>query len=432
MQVAVEESGVIERKLTISVPAEKIETEVAKRLKKVAKNARIHGFRPGKAPHSIIKKRYSPQVTDEVINETIHVSYTDALNQEKINPAGLVSIEPIPYESGKALTYIATIELFPQIPTPTLEGKTIEKPMVEVIDENVHEFLEDIRKRSADFVAKNGKSAVGDRLTIDFESKIKGELFEGDGVTDFSFVLGDEQMLAQFNAGLVGLNAGESKTIAFVFPENHGNPEVANKEAEFAVTVKSVEKPVLPALNDDFAKLIGVKEGGIEQMKQEIRTNLQQTLDVRIRHVLRERVLDALYVANDIETPKALVETAIDIAVKEVAEQLADRGLPADKINRDDYIDEAKKRVALALIVRAVAEKFKIEGDPEAVRAKVMELPTYSDESGGYAGWCRANTDTLKHIEAIEFEDQVVACLLETATVKQQNIPFKTFMSVAI
>ncbi|WP_423910005.1 trigger factor [Candidatus Spongiihabitans sp.] len=429
MQVSVEESGAIERKLSISVPSEKIDSEIAKRLLDVAKNARVPGFRPGKAPQNVIKKRYAPQVTNEVINETINASYRDALGQEKIIPAGLVSIDPTPYESGKEFQFVATVEVFPKIPSPTLEGKTIEKPMVAVTDEDIMQTLEDIRKRNANFVTKNEKSEKEDRLTIDFEGKIDGEVFENGSADDFVFILGAGQMLAQLDAGLVGLKAGETKTIAFTFPENYGDTEVAGKDVEFTVTVKVVEKPELSALDDDFAKSLGIKDGGIEKMKQEIGISLRRGLDSRMRAVMRDKVMNELYAANDIESPKALVEEEIERSVKAVTEQLIAQGLPTDKIDRNHYAEQAKKRVALGLIAREVIEKSKIEVDAQAIRARIVEMSANYESGEEYVKWHYADPERLKTIEAVVLEDQVIARMLETATVKEQKIPFKTFMN---
>jgi trigger factor len=430
MQVSVEESGVIERKLTISVPSEEIDAEVAKRLKDVAKNARIPGFRPGKAPQNVIKKRYSPSVTTEVINETINSSYRDALGQEKINPAGLVSIDPTPYEPGKELKYVATIELFPEIPSPTLAGRTIEKPVVEITAEDVIHTLEDIRKRNAGFVDRDGESVKDDRLTIDFEGTISGEPFEGGSASDFQFVIGAGQMLKEFDDGLVGVKSGDTRTIAFTFPENYGSEDIAGKEVEFVVTVKAVEMPELPPLDDDFAKTLGIQEGGIEKMKQEIEVSLNRELDTRMRSVLRDKVMDELYAVNDIESPKALVEEEIERSIQVVTEQMTRQGLPADNnIDRAQYADEARKRVALGLIARDVIEKCEIKVDADAVRARIVEMASSYEDEEEYVKWHYADPQRLQNIEGLVLEEQVVNRMLETATVKEQKVSFKQFMN---
>ena len=429
MQVSVEQSGAIERKLTISVPSEDIQSEVSKRLKDVARKAKIPGFRPGKAPQSVIAKRYTPQVTNDVISETLNSSYVDALAQEKIVPAGLVSIEPTPYEPGQDLQYVATIELFPEIPSPTLEGKTIEKPVVEVAEEDIIRTLEDIQMRNANFVEKEGAASQGDRLTIDFDGKIDGESFNGGSAEDFQFLLGEGQMLEQFDKGLDRAKAGDEKQIRFSFPEDYGSEEVAGKEVEFEVNVKLVEKSELPEMDDRFAKTLGITEGGIAKMKEEIKTNLQRELDSRFRVSMRDSVMNALHESNAFEVPKALVEEEITRSVNRVTEQMTSQGLPADNIDRDVYAEEAKRRVVLGLIAREIVEKAEIKPDQAALRARLEEMAQSYEDSEAYVNWHMSDAERVKNIEAMVMEDQIVEKMLETATVEEKEMLFKDFMN---
>ena len=429
MQVSVEQSGAIERKLTISVPSEDIQFEVSKRLKDVARKAKIPGFRPGKAPQSVIAKRYTPQVTNDVISETLNSSYVDALAQEKIVPAGLVSIEPTPYEPGQDLQYVATIELFPEIPSPTLEGKTIEKPVVEVAEEDITRTLEDIQMRNANFVEKEGAASQGDRLTIDFDGKIDGESFNGGSAEDFQFLLGEGQMLEQFDKGLDRAKAGDEKQIRFSFPEDYGSEEVAGKEVEFEVNVKLVEKSELPEMDDRFAETLGIAEGGIAKMKEEIKTNLQRELDSRFRVSMRDSVMNALHESNAFEVPKALVEEEITRSVNRVTEQMTSQGLPADNIDRDVYAEEAKRRVVLGLIAREIVEKAEIKPDQAALRARLEEMAQSYEDSEAYVNWHMSDAERVKNIEAMVMEDQIVEKMLETATVEEKEMLFKDFMN---
>ena len=429
MQVSVEESGAIERKLTISVPSEQIQVEIDKRLKNVARQARIPGFRPGKAPQNVIRKRYEPQVTHEVVSETINSSYMDALGQEKIMPAGLVSIDPTPYEPGKDLEYVATIELFPEIPSPTLDGQIIRKPIVEVTNEDVDRTLEDIRMRNADFEEKEGAAGKGDRLTIDFDGKIDGESFNGGSAEDFQFLLGEGQMLEEFDKGLDGSKAGETRQVEFSFPEDYGSEEVAGKDVEFDVTVKAVEKRVLPELDDKFAETLGIAEGGIEKMKQEIEENLKRELESRRRVTVRDRVMDALYDSNPIELPKALVEEEIDRSVEGMTEQLKSQGMPADNMNREMFTEEARRRVALGLIARDIVEKSEIKPDQDAIRSRLEEMAESYEDSEAYVNWHLSDPERVKHIEAVIIEEQIVEKMLETATVEDEALSFKDFMN---
>lgn len=432
MQVSVEESGAIERKLAISVPSEKIESEIARRLKDVAKKARIPGFRPGKAPSRVIQKRFSPGITSEVITETIQSSYMDALGQEKIVPAGLVSIEPTPYESGKDLEYVATVEVFPEIPSPTLDGATIRKPVVEVTGQDIDNTLEDIRRRNADFVVRQGKAENGDRLTVSMEGEIGGEKFEQGSVESHSFILGEGEMPEEFEKGLAGVGKDEVTTITVSYPPDHDNPELAGREVNFSVTTKAVEKPELAELDDKFAETLGIREGGIEKMKQEIEKNLSLELDNRLRSVIRNRVMNGLLEKNSLEPPKTLVEEEINQSVQRFTEYMAARNLPTGEIDRDRYADEAGKRVSLSLIVRAIIDSQDIKVDPEQVKARVTEMSSSYEQPEAYVSRFMADPEQLQRIQAVILEDQVVKLMLETATVEDESISFRDFMNTPL
>ncbi len=429
MQVSVEESGAIERKLTISVPTEEVGSKIEKRLKEISKDAKIPGFRPGKAPRGVIEKRYSNQIVSEVVNDSIQSSYQQALTEKAIAPAGLVSIEPVPYEAGKDLEYVATIELFPEIPNPTLDGKTVEKPVCEVADEDVQRTLEDLQKRNAEFVDRNGKSEVGDRITIDFDGKIDGEEFAGGSATDFPFVLGEGQMMEEFDSALVGVADSETKSIEFSFPDDYHGKDVAGKDVLFDVTVKKIEQPELPELDDEFAVKLGIAEGGISRMKEEVLTSLNRELAARLRSTMRDRVMDALHESNKIEVPKALVEEEIDRAVETITGQLTQQGLPTTDIDRNNYAEEARKRVALGLIARDVIEKSEIKVDSDMVRARIEEMAEGYDDSEAFVNYYMSDPTKLQQIEAVVLEEQVVNTMLGTATVKQVTIGFREFMS---
>ena len=429
MQVTVEESGAIERKLTISVPSEEVGKEIEKRLKNVSRQAKIPGFRPGKAPRSVIEKRFSNQVTSEVISDKIHSSYQEALMEQKIAPAGLVSIEPTPYEAGNDLQYVATIELFPEIPAATLEGKSIEKPVCEVGDSDVDRTLEDLRKRNANYEDKDGPAETSDQVTIDFDGKIDGESFQGGSAKDFPIVLGEGQMLEEFDSALIGAKAGETKTVAFTFPEDYHGTDVAGKDVEFSVQVNKVAKAVLPELDDAFAETLGIKEGGMDKMRDEIRNSLERELGNRLRSTMRERVMDALHEANKIEVPKALVEEEIDRAVQTITQQLNAQGIPANDIDRNNYAEEAKKRVALGLIARDVIEKNEIKVDADAVRARIEEMASGYDDSEAFVNYYYSDQERLQQIEAVVLEEQVVNAMLDTADIKEVEVDFKDFMN---
>lgn len=429
MQVTVEQTGVIERKLKISVPSDEVGAEVSKRLRDVSRQAKIPGFRPGKAPMSVIQKRYAGMVTNEVISDKINTSYQEALTTEKIDAAGLVSIDPEPYESGRDLEYVATVDVFPEIPSLSLGGKEIEKPVCEVTDEDVDNTIDDLRKRNATFSEKPGAAEKGDRVTIDFEGRIDGETFSGGTATDFPFVLGEGQMLEAFDAGITGSSAGDTRKVEFTFPDDYHGADVAGKDVVFDVTVKKVEKSELPEINDAFAEDLGISEGGIDKMREEIRASLERELANRLRSTTRERVMDALLEANSIEVPRALVEEEIDRAVQTITRQLEAQGIPAEGIDRNNYAEEARKRVALGLIAREIISSNGIKVDGDKVRARIEEMAQGYDDSGAFVNYYYSDPEKLQQIEAVVLEEQVVDTMLDSADVKEVRVGFREFMN---
>lgn len=435
MQVSVKETSAIERRLTVSVPHAEVGKEIEKRLREKAKRARISGFRPGKAPQNIIDQHYGAEVTNAVVSDTINSSYHEALDKKKIVPAGLVSIEPKPFVAGSDLQYVAVVELFPKIPSPSLAGRKIQKPVCKVAAEDIDRTLEDIRNRNAEFTPKKEKSEKGDRLTVDFVGTIDGKPFAGGEAKDHPFILGNGQMLESFERDLFAVKAGETKKISFKFPKEYGSPELAGKEAKFEVTVKSVDQPVLPELNDALAEKLGIKEGGLNKMREEIKANLERELAARTHTTMRERVLEELLAVNKIDPPNSLVEAEIDRRVEAVTKQLAEQtGQAADaaasKIDRTRFAKEAKNQVILGLIIRDIIEKSKITVDDAAVRAKIEEMAATYDDSETVVKWYYAEDSRRQPVEGVVLEEQVIARMLETATVTEKKVSFKEYMNL--
>ncbi len=429
MQVSVEESGVIERKLAVCVPSEQIESEVSKRLHDVARKTRIPGFRPGKAPLRIIRQRFSSGVTSEVVMETIRSSYDAALKEREIVPAGLLSIEPVPYESGNDLRFVATIEVFPQIPALDLKGVTIRKPVVEVTAQDIDHTLEDIRLRHADtYVARQGKSEKGDRLTIDLEGKTEGESFAEGDIKGHSFILGNREMPPKLEDGLAGVGKGEVVIIPVSYPQSHDNPVLAGKEVEYSVTIKAIEKPQLPELNDKFAEKMGISEGGVEKLRQEVGQNLSLELHERLRRVIHYRVMSGLLQKNRIAVPKSLVEKEIDAAAGSFEQYMAARGLPAGEIDRDRFSAEAKRRVALGLIVREIIDRQMIRVTPETVRERVASMAASYEQPEAFVTRFMSDPGQVRRIETLLFEEQVVEMMLETAIVEEEKLSLRELM----
>ena len=427
MQVSVEESGVIERKLTISIPAQEISRQIDERLKKVARQASIPGFRPGKAPGNVIRQRYSAQVTDEVIGDTINRSYRAALEQEKIIPAGLVSVEPQPFDANTDFRYVATIELFPEMPAITLAGTEIEQPVCRVVARDIDDTLETIRRRHPHHAKKHAASALGDRVTMDFDGTIDDQPFNGSQARDFAFILGEGQMLEPFDTALCGVNAGDNKQVTLAFPDDYQGAEVAGKTARFDVTVKKVETvELLP--DGALATRLGIADGSVTRMREEIEASMQRELSARLRTTQRDRVLQALQQAYDLPTPKALVEEEIDRAIAALNRQLSAQGLPHRELPRDTYRAAAQQRVATGLLIRGVIEQQQLKAEPSAVKTRIDELATGYDDADAFVKSCYSTPEQLQQVESMVLEDQLVEAMLKTANVTETALSFKEFM----
>ena len=442
MQVSIKKSAAIERKLTVSVPSAEIDREIEKRLTEIARRARIAGFRPGKAPQDIVNSRYGTQVTNEVVNDTISSSYRQALSENELVPAGLLSVEPKPFIAGKDLQYVATIELFPEIPAPSLSGRTLEKPLCTIDNEDIEYSIENIRKRNADFASKEEKAENSDRLSIDFVGKIDGEPFEGGSAQNHQFVLGEGQMLAEFDSGLLGATRGESKKIKLTFPKDYPSSQVAGKTAKFEVTVNAVDRMVLPELNDAFAEKLGIEKShsagqSIKKLREQVEVSVKRESAAQMRRLIRNRVLEELLKANPIEAPKALIESEINRMIQTVAEKMQAQGLPPPKesdIDRGRFVNDAKRQVMLGLIMREVIEKHDIKPEPNEVQERIKEMsaeyqsPT---EAKAMIDWYNAEPARLQSIEAMLLEELAIAHLCNSAKVKEKKVSFAELMKLS-
>jgi len=311
MQVNVETVGSLGRRMTVAVPADRLEREITDRLKRLSKTARFPGFRPGKAPFKMVEDRYGGTVMDEVAGDLIRSSFFEAVKEKGLNPAGGPRIEQSSISRGKDLTYVASFEIYPEISKTDLDGQRIERPMVSIDDEDVDRTLQKLREQRATWRSVERAAAVGDRVIIDFQGKVDGQPFQGGAATDFPLVLGNNVLIAGFESGLVGAGATEARTLDVTFPEDYRDSALAGKPAQFDVTVKQVNERVVPELNDDLARSLGVPDGSIDTLKKEVRANLERECDDRIRRVVRDRVFRSVADINDFDVPRALEQGEI-------------------------------------------------------------------------------------------------------------------------
>lgn len=429
MQVSVESTTGLERKLTVQVPAAEVDAEVLKRLQRVGRTAKIKGFRPGKAPMKVLKQQYGAQVHQEVIGEIIQRSYGEALRQEDLNPAGNPRIEPANMGEGKDLEYTATFEVYPEVTFAPMDKINVERPAAEIADADIDEMIETLRSQRKTWAEADEAAAEGDRITIDFEGKLDGELFDGGKAEDYAVELGAGRMLADFEAGITGMKAGETKDIDVNFPEDYHAENLKGKAAVFAITAKKVEKASLPEVDDEFVKSFGVEEGGIDAFREEVRGNMTRELQQTIHHKVKEALLDALVENNPIDLPAALISEEVHRMQHDAGRRMGINDhskLPSAEL----FQDQARKRVAVGLLMSEVITQNNLELDPARVDAKLEQLTAEYDDSEAMIKMYRENAQAMTQVQNLTMEEQVVDWLLEQVKVTDKQTSFKELMNL--
>ena len=425
MQVSVETTSGLERRMTVGIPADRIENEVNKRLQQTAKRARVDGFRPGKVPMSVIRKRFGASAHQEVIGEVIQSSFYEAVMQEKLNPAGAPSVEPKSMEEGKDFEYIATFEVYPEVTLAGFEGISVERPESEVTDADVDTMLDTLRKQNTRFEAVERAAENGDQVTIDFVGKIDGEAFQGGTANGTNLVLGSGRMIPGFEEGLVGAKAGDSLTLNVTFPEDYQNLDLAGKAAEFETTVQEVAAPALPELDDEFFAQFGVTEGGLDGFRAEVRKNMERELRQAIKTKVKAQVMDGLLESNTVEVPKALISSEIDRLREQAVQQFGGGNFNASQLPAELFEEQAKRRVSLGLIVAEVVKQNDIKPDNDRVRAMVEELASAYQEPEQVVNWYYQNEQQLGEIQSVVLEEQVVDTVLQKAQVTDKKVAYE-------
>ena len=424
MQVSVETTSALERRMTVGVPVERIETEVNKRLQQTARRAKVPGFRPGKVPMSIIRQRYEDSARQEALGDLIQATFYEAVMQEKLNPAGAPSVEPKVFEKGQALEYVATFEVFPEFQVAGFEAIAVERLQAEVTDADVDNMLEILRKQNTRFEAVERAAESGDQLNIDFVGKVDGEVFAGGSAQGTLLVLGSGRMIPGFEDGLVGAKAGEERVLSVTFPGDYQNLDLAGKAAEFAVTVNSVSAPKLPELNDEFFALFGVKEGGVDGFRAEVRKNMERELRQAIKTKVKNQVMDGLLASNAVEAPKALIANEVNRlrvqAVQQFGGNINPQQLPAEL-----FEEQAKRRVLLGLVVAEVVKQCEIKPDEARVREMIEEMASAYQEPEQVIAWYYKNPQQLDEVRSVVLEEQVVDTVLQKATVTDKQVSYE-------
>ncbi|PZW71380.1 trigger factor [Pseudomonas sp. URMO17WK12:I1] len=424
MQVSVESTSALERRMSITVPAERIETQVNKRLQQTAQKAKIPGFRPGKVPMSVIRQRFEADARQEAVGDVIQSSFYEAVAEQKLAPAGQPSVEPKVLEKGKDLEFIATFEVFPEIKVSGLEGIAIERQQAEVADADVDNMLDILRKQNTRFEAVDRAAEKDDQLNIDFVGKIDGEAFAGGSATGTQLVLGSGRMIPGFEDALIGAKAGEERVINPTFPEDYQNLDLAGKTAEFTVKVNSVSAPQLPELNDEFFALFGIKEGGLEGFRAEVRKNMERELRQAIKSKIKNQVMEGLLAANPVEVPKALIASEVNNLRVQAVQQFGGNIKP-DQLPAELFEEQAKRRVSLGLIVAEVVKQFELKPDDARVRELIQEMASAYQEPEQVVAWYYKNDQQLNEVRSVVLEEQVVDTVLQKANVTDKSVSYE-------
>jgi len=409
MQVSVESTSALERRMTIGVPVERIETEVNKRLQQTASRAKIPGFRPGKVPMSVIRQRYEEAARQEALGDLIQSTFYEAIVAEKLNPAGAPSVEPKVFEKGKDLEYVATFEVFPEF---------------EVAGFDVDNMLEILRKQNTRFESVERAAENGDQVNIDFVGKIDGEAFAGGSAKGTQLVLGSGRMIPGFEDALVGAKAGEERVITPTFPEDYQNLDLAGKTAEFTVTVNSVAAPQLPELNEEFFAQFGVQEGGVEGFRAEVKKNMERELRQAIKTKVKNQVMEGLVAGNPIEVPKALVDNEVNRLRVQAVQQFGGNIKP-DQLPAELFQEQAKRRVVLGLIVAEVVKQKELKPDEARVRELIEEMASAYQEPEQVVAWYYKNAEQLNEVRSVVLEEQVVDTVLQQAKVTDKSVSYE-------
>lgn len=424
MQVSVENTSALERRMTVGVSVERIETEVNKRLQQTARSAKVAGFRPGKVPMSVIRQRYEDAARQEALGDLIQSTFYEAVVERKLNPAGAPAVEPKSFEKGKDLEYVATFEVFPEFTVAGFESIAIERLHAEVADADVDNMLEILRKQNTRFEAAERAAENGDQLNIDFVGKIDGEAFAGGTAKGTQLVLGSGRMIPGFEEALVGAKAGEALVISPTFPADYQNLDLAGKVAEFSITVNSIAAPQLPELNEEFFALFGAKEGGLEGFRAEVRKNMERELRQAIKSKVKNQVMDGLLAANPIEVPKALISNEVNRLRVQAVQQFGGN-LKPDQLPAELFEEQAKRRVVLGLVVAEVVKQCELKPDDARVREMIQEMASAYQEPEQVVAWYYKNDQQMNEVRSVVLEEQVVDTVLQKANVTDKSVSYE-------
>jgi len=423
MEVSLSDTGGLSRRLEVAVPATEVAKEVQQRLKRLSRTARLKGFRPGKAPLAVITKQFGDQVRAEVLSDLMRSSFAQAVSQEKLRPAGGPRIEPIALDPESDLKYAAHFEVLPEISINPPESLTVERPTAEVTETDIDAMIENMRAQKPVFTPVDREAHATDRVRLDYQARIGGKPIEGGDLTDVHVVLGSGQALPELEEGLKGVRAGEQRTLNVAFPATHPNKKLAGQSTELHLSIKAVEERSLPAVDEEFFRTYGVEQGGLVEMRAEVRKSMEQELADVIRGRVRAQILDALYRNNSVEVPRALLEEQVQQLQIDTARRLGIRD--ASQLPRPEaFVEPAQRRVALGLLITHIVQSQSMKVDRERVLTRLSSLvEAYPNPDEARRAYLQ-NPEAMRQIESAVLEDQVVDFLLGRAQITERPMSF--------
>jgi trigger factor len=433
MQTNIETLGKLERRLSMAVPAEQIDREVEQRLRKLSRTVRMDGFRPGKVPLKIVAQHYGPQVRSEVIGDAVQKAFSDAVKEKNLRVAGYPRIERKDGGDATQLAFSATFEIYPEVKLGDFAAVKIQRPVHPVDDSDVDRTIEILRKQRVSWEPVARASQTGDRVTVNFVGRIGGAEFPGGRGSGMAVVIGEGRVLPEFESNLTGVNAGEQKIFPVRFPDDYAGKEVAGKTADFEVSIAKVEAPKVPELGADFARSLGVADGDIAKMREEVRTNVELEVKKRVESDLKQKVMQALVDATTLELPKSLVEIELQRMLQQARAELEARGLKLEKVpvSPEALEQRARRRVALGLVVGELVREQGLGAQPEQVRSLVTEHAQTYEQPFEVVKWIYSDPQRLSEFEGLAVEANVVKWVLERAKVEDQTVGFEALMGAA-
>ena len=436
MAVNVETLEKLERKISLSLPLASVQTEVDSRLKRLARTVKMDGFRPGKVPMNVVAQRYGYSVQYEVLNEKVGEAFAKAANEAELRVAGQPKITEKEGAPEGELAFDAVFEVFPEVKIGDLASAEVEKLNADVDDAAIDKTIDILRKQRRTFAQRPADAAAvdGDRVTVDFEGKIDGEPFAGGKAEAFQFLIGEGQMLKEFEDAVRGMKTGESKTFPLAFPEDYHGKDVAGKTADFLVTVNKVEAANLPEVTEAFAKTLGIADGSVEGLRADIKKNLEREVKFRVQSRNKQAVMDALVSKAELDLPKASVEAEVGRLLEGARAELKQRGIKdADKaeIPADVFLPQAERRVRLGLVVAELVKANKLEATPEQIKAHVDDLASSYEKPEDVVRWYFGDRQRLAEVEAVVIENNVTEFVLGQAKVTDKKVSFDELMGQA-